>query len=70
MKTFLEKKYKYIIDFTKNGKNYFSPKNIQKYSLKWYALKGKSNFTLKDLRDISKLGIAIQVNGNDFIEPK
>lgn len=68
MKTFLEKTHGVsLINFIKNGKNSFSP-DIKKYSI-IKTISGKSNFTLNDLRNFSKLGLAIQVNGNDFIEP-
>ena len=78
MKTYIQKKYGHsVINFIKTGKDSFTPDSKKYLIVKAITDKGsfdryekKCIFTITDLANFAKLGLAIQVNGNDYLEPK
>jgi hypothetical protein len=68
MRTYLQKKYKNsVINFIKNGENSFSPDSKKYLIVK--NISGKGTFVKKDLTHFAELGLAVQVNGSDYLEP-
>ena len=71
MKTYIQKKYGHsVINFIKTGKDSFTPDSKKYFIVKAITDKSVDEFTITDLANFAELGLAIQVNGNDYLEPK